>query len=758
MSVAAPRALAPATRLCPAPSAFWGPPGLLRGLAFGGLGLWGALVWARLVVPTSRPVLLAMAALAAGLAVALARVPQRRGWGVAALAGGGIALVGVLALAGAPARTFVPAHRGELARGIGDGLGALPGATTPYRGADPWARTVLEAGGGILLVLGGIAWALLPPRSLVRDRALTALPLLAVAGVPAVVLPRQRVGEGVVLLVLLLAALGAEEVRRAEARAAAALAALAVVAGGLGALVLDGRAPWVPYQHLAESLVPGRLLTFDWDHSYGPLNWSRDGEEVLRVHMGRPVYLKTRALDDFDGRGWTSTPVAQGFGPGVAAPPDRPAARGTETLRVAIRSLRTRDVVGAGALLSVRSSPVGVLGGSSPGTLVATRPLRRGDSYLVRVWAPNPTASELARPGAYPLWAPGFRTLRLPLGQATPRDVTFPAFGAPAHPLTAGHGGISLDATPALERSPYGRTYRLARSLAAGSPDPATFVARVRDRLRDGNLSYAEDVPEHRWPLPAFLFADHRGYCQQFSGAMALMLRMGGIPARVATGFTPGTRDATSGDWIVRDVNAHSWVEAWFPRWGWVTFDPTPPSAPARFGPAATSTLGGTARRGDVPVSGRRGVTLVAPRDGVLWPLPVGGGTLLALAGFAVVLRRRRRGRATTPVEELARALRACAAGELSGLTLAKLDRRLAGCEPASGYVRALREARYAGGSPRLSDDGRRALRGELARGGGAAGALRALRALPPRPRRRRIGAWWGAGRPGSGVGGPSGL
>lgn len=71
------------------------------------------------------------------------------------------------------------------------------------------------------------------------------------------------------LLVLLLAALGAEEVRRAEARAAAALAALAVVAGGLGALVLDGRAPWAPYQHLAESPVPGRLLTFDWDHSYG---------------------------------------------------------------------------------------------------------------------------------------------------------------------------------------------------------------------------------------------------------------------------------------------------------------------------------------------------------------------------------------------------------------------------------------------------------------------------------------------------------
>lgn len=757
MSVAAPRVLAPATRLPAAPNARLGPAGALRALAFGGLGLWGALAWARLLVPASRPALLAMVALAAGLAVALGRVPQRRGWGVAAVAGGAIALLGVLALAGAPARTFAPAHWGELARGIGDGLGALPGATTPYRGADPWARTVLEAGGGMLLVLAGIASALLPPRSLVRDRALAALPLLAVAGVPAVVLPRQRVGEGVVLLVLLLAALGAEEVRRAEARAAAALVALAVVAGGLGGLALDGRAPWLPYQHLAESLVSGRLLTFDWDHTYGPLNWSRDGEEVLRVHMARPVYLKARDLDDFDGRGWTSTPVSEGFGPGVAAPPDRPAARGTETLRVAIRSLRTRDVVGAGALLSVRSSPVGVLGGSSPGTLVATRPLRRGDAYLVRVWAPNPTASELARPGVYPLWAPGFRTVRLPLGHIT-RDVTFPAFGTPAHPLTAGHGGISLDATAALERSPYGRTYRLARSLAAASSDPATFVARVRDRLRDGSLTYAENVPEHRWPLPAFLFADHRGYCQQFSGAMALILRMGGIPARVATGFTPGTRDATSGDWIVRDVNAHSWVEAWFPRWGWVTFDPTPPSAPARLGPAATNPQGGTARRGDVPLSGRRGVKLQAPRGGASWPLPVGGGAILALAGLAVVLQRRRRGWGTTPVEELAGALRACAAADLSGLTLVELERRLAGCEPASGYVRALREARYGGGVRPLPPDGRRALRAELARGGGATGTLRALRALPPRPRRRRIGARRGAGRSGTGVVGSSRL
>ena len=84
-------------------------------------------------------------------------------------------------------------------------------------------------------------------------------------------------------------------------------------------------------------------------------------------------------------------------------------------------------------------------------------------------------------------------------------------------------------------------------------------------------------------PLDAFLFRDKAGYCQQFSGAMALLLRMGGVPARVAAGFTPGdARHRARREFVVRDFDAHSWVEAYFPGYGWVTFDPTPAIAPAR--------------------------------------------------------------------------------------------------------------------------------------------------------------------------------
>src|SRR6185436_3112918 len=58
--------------------------------------------------------------------------------------------------------------------------------------------------------------------------------------------------------------------------------------------------------------------------------------------------------------------------------------------------------------------------------------------------------------------------------------------------------------------------------------------------------------------------------------------RMGGIPARVAVGFSPGGYRSKAQEWVVSDTDAHSWVEAWFDGIGWVTFDPTPPDTPAR--------------------------------------------------------------------------------------------------------------------------------------------------------------------------------
>jgi transglutaminase-like putative cysteine protease len=115
-----------------------------------------------------------------------------------------------------------------------------------------------------------------------------------------------------------------------------------------------------------------------------------------------------------------------------------------------------------------------------------------------------------------------------------------------------------------LEASRYARAYALAQRLRAAAATPLDFVRDVRRRVQEG-ATYSESPPQVAVPLDTFLFEDRTGYCQQFSGAMALLLRMGGVPARVAAGFTPGTFDAERGEYIVRDLDAHSWVEAYFP-------------------------------------------------------------------------------------------------------------------------------------------------------------------------------------------------
>ena len=80
--------------------------------------------------------------------------------------------------------------------------------------------------------------------------------------------------------------------------------------------------------------------------------------------------------------------------------------------------------------------------------------------------------------------------------------------------------------------------------------------------------TYTEKPPRprgsRRWTRSCS--ATSAGYCQQFSGAMALLLRMGGVPARVGAGFSPGTLDSDRDEYVVRDLDAHSWVEAYFPR------------------------------------------------------------------------------------------------------------------------------------------------------------------------------------------------
>jgi transglutaminase-like putative cysteine protease len=90
-----------------------------------------------------------------------------------------------------------------------------------------------------------------------------------------------------------------------------------------------------------------------------------------------------------------------------------------------------------------------------------------------------------------------------------------------------------------------------------------------------------------------WLLQTHRGYCTYYASAMVVMARLLGIPARVVNGFSQGHFDAKRKVWVVQGDDAHSWVQAYLPRFGWISFDPTPgfaPTAAPQSTPSPTST------------------------------------------------------------------------------------------------------------------------------------------------------------------------
>ena len=97
--------------------------------------------------------------------------------------------------------------------------------------------------------------------------------------------------------------------------------------------------------------------------------------------------------------------------------------------------------------------------------------------------------------------------------------------------------------------------------------------------IEKGRFTYdlkAPKAPATVRPLDYFLFDSKRGLCQDFSTAMNVMLRMLGIPSRQMSGFSGGVLDDKTHQHLVNAVEAHSWVEVFFPGYGWIPFEPTP--------------------------------------------------------------------------------------------------------------------------------------------------------------------------------------
>ena len=144
--------------------------------------------------------------------------------------------------------------------------------------------------------------------------------------------------------------------------------------------------------------------------------------------------------------------------------------------------------------------------------------------------------------------------------------------GRPAPPLNVMQLERYLQLPPLAPAIP-----ALARQVAGGRSDPTEIAARVETFLRE-QFRYSLDIERvsELDPLQEFLFVRRSGHCEYFAAAMAVMLRAVGVPARVVNGFQRGEWNPYGQYFIVRYSDAHSWVEAYLPGAGWMTFDPTP--------------------------------------------------------------------------------------------------------------------------------------------------------------------------------------
>ncbi|HWZ64595.1 MAG TPA: DUF3488 and transglutaminase-like domain-containing protein [Steroidobacteraceae bacterium] len=131
------------------------------------------------------------------------------------------------------------------------------------------------------------------------------------------------------------------------------------------------------------------------------------------------------------------------------------------------------------------------------------------------------------------------------------------------------------------DRNP--RTIELAQKLYARSGSDAAFVAAALDYLRTGGFVYSLE-PEKlgREQVDDFLFRTRTGFCGHYASAFAVLMRAAGVPARVLTGYLGGEWNPGGGYLIVRQSDAHAWVEVWLAGGGWRRIDPTAVVEPER--------------------------------------------------------------------------------------------------------------------------------------------------------------------------------
>jgi transglutaminase-like putative cysteine protease len=258
----------------------------------------------------------------------------------------------------------------------------------------------------------------------------------------------------------------------------------------------------------------------------------------------------------------------------------------------------------------------------------------------------------------------------------------------------------------------------LAGQLTAGAATPYDRVRAVLAHFTDGSNGFVYSLstaPGTTGNDLADFLRLKRGYCEQYAGAMAVLVRAAGVPARVVLGYTPG-QVQSDGTRLVTTDDAHAWVEAWFSGLGWIPFDPTPIAANRAvalpWAPRTDPTTAGTVAEPPVPSAGvpvPAGPTAQVGQDAPLVPVDQqarqGGTSLLPwLTGAGLIAVVLVLGAVPSGLRRLARRRR-LADGSPDALweellaTTADLGIPVPGTATARQFARQLAE-QLAGGEP----------------------------------------------------------
>jgi transglutaminase-like putative cysteine protease len=275
---------------------------------------------------------------------------------------------------------------------------------------------------------------------------------------------------------------------------------------------------------------------------------------VMYVRTGAPAYWRGLVFDTYRAGVWTASDhfyrQTEPYVPPRLLPPPPDHVLGTfvQTFRV-LRPLP--GVINAAYPIQSLYAPVSALREDAYGTFHTPTALQPGQTYSVVSYIPD-----LSPQG-----------LRAAENEAVYQD----------------SNGANLDGGALSDRA-----RALARGVVAGTTNEFDTVMALTAYLQR-TYRYTLDlpaVPAGRDPVDWFLFDVKTGYCEQFATAEALLLRSLDIPTRLATGYATGDYDPVLNQAVVRERDAHAWVEVWFPGYGWVPVDPTPgvsPLAATRF-------------------------------------------------------------------------------------------------------------------------------------------------------------------------------